>query len=114
LNEQEKSDISKMGRFACRLHLLANFGTAADKALKLFEESVTDSRNPFSFESEESGTFRLARTAAKALAKRGSDKAGIGAFWEVFLKGKEKKNHLVTFHGHRINIAFHDCCCIFT
>lgn len=47
MTENEKSDITKMGRFACRLHLLANFGTAADKALKLFEDSVTDSRNPF-------------------------------------------------------------------
>ncbi|VDI51116.1 Hypothetical predicted protein [Mytilus galloprovincialis] len=113
LTEIEKSDITKMGRFACRLHLLANFGTAADKALKLFEDSVTDSRNPFSFESDESGTFRLARTAAKALTKRGSDKSGIGAFWEVFLKGRDIKNHLVTFHGHRINIAFHDCAAVY-
>ncbi|VDI77284.1 Hypothetical predicted protein [Mytilus galloprovincialis] len=66
-----------------------------------------------SFESDESGTFRLARTAAKALTKRGSDKSGIGAFWEVFLKGRDIKNHLVTFHGHRINIAFHDCAAVY-
>jgi hypothetical protein len=55
-----------MGKFACKLHLIANFGSASDKALKMFEHSVTNDRNPHSFDNDESGTFRLARTAAKA------------------------------------------------
>ena len=109
----KKKQISEMGKFACKLHLIANFGSASDKALKIFEHSVTNDRNPHSFDNDESGTFRLARTAAKALTKRGSDKPGIGSFWNVFLKGRETKNHLVTFHGHRINIAFHDCAAVY-
>ena len=84
LSENEKNLISEMGKFACRLHLIANFGSASDKALKMFEDSVTNDRNPHSFDNDESGTVRLARTTAKALTKRGSDKSGIGSFWNVF------------------------------
>lgn len=62
------------------LHLLAHFGSTSDKALKMCEDSVTNDRNPHSFYNDESGTFRLVRTAAKALTKRGSDKSGIGSF----------------------------------
>jgi len=53
-----------MGKISCRLHLLANFGTDADKAVKTFENT-------------ESGTFRLIRTAAKGFTLRGCGKSGV-------------------------------------
>ena len=81
ISEDDKRDIQEVGKFACRLHLMANFGEAANKAMKMFEDSVTEGKNPHAFDSEENGTFRLARTSAKALTKRGSDKAGIASFW---------------------------------
>lgn len=35
LSENEKNLISEMGKFVCKLHLIANFGSASDKALKM-------------------------------------------------------------------------------
>ena len=37
LSENEKNLISEMGKFACKLHLIANFGSASDKALKMWQ-----------------------------------------------------------------------------
>ncbi|KAK6168725.1 hypothetical protein SNE40_019911 [Patella caerulea] len=113
LSKIDQERISDMGQFACRLHLLANFGIAADKALRLFEDTVTEGKNPFAFKSNDSGTFRLARNAATALTKRGSDKNGIASYWNVFLQSRGTENALLTFHGHRINIAFYNCAAVF-
>jgi len=107
LTAEQKTTLTGMGRFACRLHLLANFGTEADKAMLAFESSVCEGRNPFGYGTD-SGTFRLIRTGAKAFTRRGWEKSGVPHYFEPFLKGRERKNNLVTFHGHRINVIFHD------
>lgn len=83
LSEVEKNSLAGMGRFACHLHLLANFGTEADKAMLAIENSVCDGKNPFSYGSE-SGTFRLARTGAKAFTHRRCEKAGVPDFFNHF------------------------------
>jgi len=102
LTENEKHDILATGKYSCRLHLLANFGTCSDKAL--FEKTVCDGENPHSFKKEESsGTYRLIRRAAKALTKRGSDKAGVESYWITYLKGKDEKNNLVYYHRNHIS-----------
>ena len=96
-----------MGRFACRLHLLANFGSEADKAMLAFESSVCEGRTPFGYETD-SGTFRLIRTGATVFTRRGCEKSGVPDYFEPFLKGRDIHNSLVTFHGYRINVIFHD------
>ena len=112
LSENEKNSLSGMGRFACRLHLLANFGSEADKAMLAFENSVCEGKNPYSYGTE-SGAFRLCRTAAKAFTRRGCEKAGVPDYFEPFLKGRERVNRMITFHGHRINLIFHDGAAVF-
>jgi hypothetical protein len=92
------------------MHLIINFAPAASKGLKAFEGAACSSgENPHSLRDSESGTERLARTAASAFTPRGSQVAGVPTLWEAFLRGKRTDNLLLTFHGHRTNILFHDC-----
>lgn len=114
LPQTEKSEIAEMGTFACRMHLLANLAPAADKALAAYELSVCeDPQNPESYQSYGSGTHRLVRSAAKAFTQRGCDKAGVHSYFETFLRSRGQENHLVTFHGHRFNIAFYDAAAVY-
>ena len=57
----------------CGLHLIVNFAEEANKALKSAKSAILEGRNPFAFDSSESGTFRLLRTACKAFEEHGSD-----------------------------------------
>ncbi|KAH3704674.1 hypothetical protein DPMN_079733 [Dreissena polymorpha] len=57
---QEEKAVSVMGKFARRLHLLANFGIDANKALLAYKESVAEGKNPYAFKNDgDSGSFRL-------------------------------------------------------
>lgn len=49
LSEDSKKSLEQMGNFYCKLHLLVNLGEEANKALKLFEQAATESRNPLAF-----------------------------------------------------------------
>ena len=113
LSEKEKEEMESVFSFACRLHLLANFAPAADRGLAAYEAAVCSGQNPHSFEDSGSGTFRLVRTSAKALTQRGCEKSGIHSYFKTFLDGREKKNHILTYHGHRFNIVFHDAGAVF-
>ncbi|KAJ8043240.1 hypothetical protein HOLleu_10238 [Holothuria leucospilota] len=115
LPEKVKEDMVDMGNFFCKMHILVNFATEADKALKIFESHViNDGNNPHTFDScSESGSVRLIRTACKALTKHGSDKSGVASYWNSFLSTKERVNKLVTFRGNRFNIVFYDAAAVF-
>lgn len=96
-----------MGNFFCKMHILVNFATEADKALKIFESPViNDGNNPHTSDSSsESGCVILIRTACKAFTKHGSDKSGVASYWNSFLNSKERVSKLVTFRGNRFNMA---------
>ena len=110
-------DIAKaesMGHYACRMHLLANFATAADKGVLAYEEAVSTGKNPHAYNNDdESGTLRLIRTSAKALTKRGCDQAGVNSYFESFLATHNRSNHIVTYVGHRFNVMFVDAAAVF-
>jgi E1A/CREB-binding protein len=111
LTSEAKDRLSTLHSFACRMHLLVNFATDACKILKVFEGNVSDGINPLSFSSsnqDECGSSRLVRTAAKAFTEKGSDKAGVASHFNTFLDGKHRKNCLITFRGHRVNMLFQD------
>jgi len=53
LTENEKHDILATGKYSCRLHLLANFGTCSDKALSVFKKKDScGGEIPHSFKKE--------------------------------------------------------------
>ena len=60
--EKEKLSVLHVGHFYCGLHLIVNFESEVDTALKTVEAAMLEGKNPFSFGSSESGTFRLIRT----------------------------------------------------
>lgn len=73
LPSDQQENILYMVRYACRLHLLAYFVTAADKGMIAYEKAVCTGFNPQNLKNKsgESGTHRLIRTAAKAFTLRG-------------------------------------------
>ena len=94
------------------MHIVANFPAEVDSTLELFENVYTSGTNPFAFDSK-SGTFRLVRTACKALTSRGRAKLGANSQWESFLTDISEINHIVTFVGSRFNIVFKNAASLF-
>ena len=96
--------------------LLANFAPAADKGPAAFEAAleaaICSGNNPFSFGDGQSGTFRFIRTAAKAFTQHSCDKAGVYSYFQSFLDGRSRDNKLITFYGHRFNVAFCDAAAV--
>ena len=78
-----------VGHF-CGLNLIVNFGSEADAALKTVEAAMLEGKNPYSFGSSESGTFRLIRTICKAFEEHRSDEAGVASHFSTFVLGKGK------------------------
>ncbi|KAK0052240.1 hypothetical protein Bpfe_018323 [Biomphalaria pfeifferi] len=83
------------------MHLLANFGSAADKGLGLFEDAV-EGKTHVLMQREASGCFRLVRTAAIKHRKRINiayhDCAAVyyhHANIEAFLAELQDKNRLL-------------------
>ncbi len=76
-----------MGYFFCKMHILVNFATEADKILKINEgDIILEGTNPFAMGTER-GAARLVRTAAKSFTDHGCDKSGMAADW---MSGSDK------------------------
>jgi len=114
LDEATRARLRSMGNYFCKMHLLVNFATECDKTLKQFEQHIiVGGRNPYSFNTNESGGCRLVCTAAKALTAHGSEKAGVASYWQSYLEDQQKKNKLVTFRSNRFNILFYDSAALY-
>ena len=114
LSEDSKKSLEQMGNFYCKLHLLVNLGEEANKALKLFEQAATESRNPLAFlSSNESGSCRLTRTACEAFHPRGSQTAGVSEYFDVHLSENGVESKLVEFIGNRFYIIFYNSAAVF-
>ena len=95
------------------LHLIVNFGSEADAALKTVEAAMLEGKNPYSFGSSESGTFRLIRTICKAFEEHRSDEAGVSSHFSTFVLGKGKESNLASFRRNRINIIFYNAMTVY-
>ena len=107
LEDVQKEDALYMARHSCRMHLVANFATAADKGVKAYETAVSKGESPYAFKSNDnSGTLRLKRTCCKAFCQRGCGKSGVHQFFEPHLILRKCQLKLLAFEGHRFNISF--------
>ena len=71
-DESVRSSLGSMCNFFCKMHLLPNMATETNKILKVFEDVALLSKDTkFSYQTDEAGTARLVRTAAKALNSSG-------------------------------------------
>ncbi|XP_057300254.1 uncharacterized protein LOC130630693 [Hydractinia symbiolongicarpus] len=116
LSETQKTDMTDMGNFFCKLHLLANFASEADKVLHSFERMVLcdDYETVFAFNSaKESSASRLVRTACKAFHVRGSDECGVASYFNSFLAGRNQKSYFVPFIGNRFYILFYNAAALY-
>ena len=115
LTDTQKKELSEMGNFFCKLHLLANFATETDKVLNSFEKSLLaeDFETVFAFNTKEAGATRLVRTACKAFHVRGSDEAGVASHFNSFLAGKSQNSFFESFIGNRFNILFYNAAALY-
>ena len=96
------------------MHLLPNMATEADNVLRIFEDvALLAKETQFSFKTDESGTARLVRTAAKAFHPPGSDEPGVAAYFASYLLGKDDKLKIVSYRGSRFNILFYESAALY-
>ena len=115
LSEVEKVQMQRMNNFFCGLHFITGLADSAEAVLKQWESTVVDpnagSRSlpeNRGYQSSESGTQRLIRTACKAFHKRGSEQAGCPIQFATYLRSKRiAKVPLASFIGNRFNIIFY-------
>ena len=88
LTPPSREGIKKMTNFFCKMHIVVNFASEADKILKLFESNIAEGRNPQALGTTESGSIRLIRTACKFFTSRGCDKSGVHIMWKSYLEKK--------------------------
>ena len=101
-----QSEMCNISSFFCKMHIFVNMANEVDKCLSIFEKTVSEGKNPFAFDWKESGGARLTRSVSKALTMGGCEKSGVGGHFSTFLKDRDKKNHLISFRGHRFNHLF--------
>lgn len=108
LSEAEDVSTSKLFFFFCKMHLFVNMATEVDKCLVLFEISfITEGRNAYSYNLNESRCLRPIKTASKALTSHGCENSGVASHFNTYLKNKGIANKLITFRGHRFNHLLH-------
>ena len=116
LNQDQKSNLSRLNNFFCGLHLLVGMADTSAEALQTFEQSYCDAegqklgieKDDFSFlKSNESSTVRLIRTASKCFASGGDEKSGCFQYFRTYCTEKNRLLGFVRFRGNRFNIVFY-------
>ena len=93
LMKKPKAILKQCVIFFCKKHLVVNFASECDKALKMFDNNIVETgKNPHSFGNQESGAARLVRTAAKAFTSHGSEKAGVTSYLDSYLEEKREES----------------------
>ena len=107
LNDKERSDLSQMGHFFCKVHPLITFAEEANKALLRFESACTQGKSKYALPtSGESGAVRLIRTACQAFQKRGHQAAGVSEDFVAYLSELGVPLRLIQLEGNRFNVIF--------
>ena len=109
LSKDEQKKMTDLHGLFCGLHVLSNMGTAAGKALVVFEEialpegvKISDS----AFQKGNSRTFDLIFELSQSMTVGGSQRTGRFADWDAYLKENGKTNRLVSFLRYRFNVLF--------
>lgn len=109
LNTSQKRKMTELHSFFCGLHVLANMGTVAGKALKAYEDialvpGAVISNNAFN--KGNSRTLDLIFEVSQATTRTGNQRSGSASNWEDFLAARGVKNHIISFLHHRFNVLF--------
>ena len=93
----------------CGLHVLANMGTEAAKALKVYEEiSLPESTliTSHAFNKGNARSFDLIFEISQSMTVSGSQRFGRLADWDAFLHSIGETNRIVSFLRHRFNVLW--------
>lgn len=100
---------TEMGNYFCKMHVLVNMASEADKVLAELDHVGPEITHLYSLpQSGESGAARLVRTAVKALHPRGCEQSGAAADFITDLSNQNILLKLVPYKGNRFNILFYD------
>jgi E1A/CREB-binding protein len=108
LTEEEQTALTRIANFFCGLHALIHFAQTAEDCIAKFEGDEMAETERFK---QDSGTYRLIRTASKAFAPGGDEKSGVYGHFIIYCKDFLKTHELrsltiVPFRGARFNILF--------
>ena len=115
LSENEKERASQIHQYFCHLHVLANMGDSASKALKEYEQILTGGSGKMgrnlnkdfsSWNDQDSAAIRSIRTACSLLASGGSSSSGCPEDFKAYLASKDKLYKLKKFEHNRFNVIF--------
>jgi E1A/CREB-binding protein len=109
LSDEAQKEISNMGNYFCKLHLLVNFAEEVGKGFKVYESITFDQFKPMCAFDSDAGysVFTVVRATCKALLTgHGSDKSGAGGYFQSFMRGKELTMQLADTAHSRMNVVF--------
>lgn len=108
LSNEAQKEISNMGNYFCKLHLLVNFAEEVGKGFQVYESITFDQFKPMCAFHSDAGfsVFAVVRATCKALLTgHGSDKSGADGYFQSFMRGKELMQLADTTHS-RMNVVF--------
>ena len=116
LPKDQQDHLVELHGLFCGLHVLANMGTEAAKALKVYEEiALPESAHITShaFNKGNARSFDLVFEISQSMTVSGSQRFGRLADWEAFLHSIGETNRIVSFLRHRFNVLFVDGAAIY-
>ena len=116
LPQDQQDRFVKLHGLYCGLHVLANMGTAASKALKIYEDiSLPESSKitSHSFNKGNARSFDLIFEISQSMTDSGNQRFGRLADWDAFLYNIGETNRIVSFLRHRFNVLFVDGAAIY-
>ena len=116
LPKDRQDHLVELNGLFCGLHVLANMGTEAAKALKVYEEiSLPESTliTSHAFNKGNARSFDLIFEISQSMTVSGSQRFGRLADWDAFLHSIGETNRIVSFLRHRFNVLFVDGAAIY-
>jgi hypothetical protein len=111
LSEEQQSKLVELNSLFCGLHVIANMGTQAGKALLTFEEIAVPESSKITTHSLNRGnarTFDLVFEISQSMTVSGSQRFGRLAEWVAHLHASGKWNRVISFLRHRFIVLFVD------
>ena len=108
LSAKEVSDAVRINGLMCGMHAVHGVGKVTKDALKDFENIACPEQDFRGFQKSDSRAYSLLWEISKAFTQAHDyQKAGVAHYYEAHLTSVEqKKNHLISLRGERINAVF--------
>ena len=116
LSRDQQNQLVELHGLFCGLHVLANMGTEASKALKIYEDIALSESTQIttnSFAKGNARSFDLIFEISQSMTSSGNQRFGQLADWEAFLHNIDETNRIVSFLRHRFNVLFIDRAAIY-